>query len=164
VIEYLAPEELDRLLSSIDNQRDRLIVRLLYESGCSISEISELRTTAVHSDGAIHFADRTAQISGELAQELLKQASTHIFHTRQTQTITPKRIQQILKPYIAAVHKGKTTPHILRYTHIIHAYKQGLQLQAISRQTGLTAVRVAQIVAEVPTSKGYSALFARRKP
>lgn len=162
MIEHLALEELDRLLTSITNQRDKLIVRLLYESGCSISEISELRASAVHSDGTVQFANRKAHISSELAQELLKQADSYVFHTRQTPTITPKRIQQILKPYIAAVHRGKTTPHILRYTHIIHAYKQGLQLQAISRQTGLTAVRVAQIVAEVPASKSYNLLFRRK--
>jgi integrase len=161
VIEFLQREELEQLLNSIDNPRDRLLVRLLYESGCSLHEISELKANAVQADGTIHFSDRKAVISAELARELLQQASTYIFHTRQTATITPKRVQQILKPYIAAIHKGKTTPHILRYTHIVHAYKQGLQLGAISQQTGLTPVRVAQIVAEVPQAQGYGAFFKR---
>jgi site-specific recombinase XerD len=161
VTEYLQKEELDKLIHSITNPRDRLLVRLLYESGCSVSEISELKTSAVHPDGTIHFIDRTAFISTELAQELLKQADQYIFHTRQTPTITPKRIQQILKPYIASIHKGKTTPHILRYTHIVHAYKQGLQLQVISEQTGLTPIRLAQILGDMPSQKGYGAFFRR---
>jgi integrase len=163
VTEYLQREELDRILSSITNTRDRLLVRVLYETGCSLHEISELKTTNVYSDGTIQFTDRRAQISVDLAHELIKQADHYIFHTRQTPTISPKRIQQILKPHIAAVHKGKVTPHILRYTHIIHAYKQGLQLSAISAQTGLTPVRVAQIIADVPSTKSYSAFFTHKQ-
>ena len=127
--EYLQKEDIDKLLSSITNERDKLLVRILYESGCTLSEITELKTNALHTDGTIQFSDRRANISPELAQELIKQAATHIFHTRQTPTITAKRIQQILKPYIANVHKGKTTPHILRYSHVIHAYKAGIPLQ-----------------------------------
>jgi integrase len=161
--EYLTREELEQLLHSITAPRDRLLVRLLYESGCSISELSDLKTSAVAHDGTVHFSDRTATISPELAGELLKQADTYIFHTRQTPNITPKRIQQILKPYIAGVHKGKVTPHILRYTHIIHAYTHGLPLAAIAEQTGLTCIRLGQIVASLPVQKGYSAFFAGKK-
>ena len=159
--EYLQNDELEKLFASITNLRDRLLARFLYESGCTVSEASELKTTGIHSDGAVQFPDRKAVISSELAQELLKQAGSHVFHTRQTESITPKRIQQILKPYIAAVHKGKVTPHILRYTHIINAYKHGVQLHAISQQTGLTPVRLGQILADVPVQKGYGLFFEK---
>jgi integrase len=162
VTEYLSREELEQLLQAVPSQRDKLLVRLLYESGCSISELSDLRTHAIHTDGTVSFGSRKAHISSDLAQELIKQASTYIFHTRQTPTITPKRIQQILKPHIASVHKGKITPHVLRYTHIVHAYQQGLPLSVISQQTGLTCVRLAQIVGELETQKNYTAFFAKR--
>lgn len=161
MIEYLAPDELQTLLDSIPHARDKLLARFLFESGCSISELSALRSSAVHPDGTVDFGDRVSRISPDLARELLAQASTYVFHTRQTPTITPKRVQQILKPYIASLRKNKTTPHILRYTHIVHAYTQGLRLQAISEQTGITAVRVAQIVADIPTTDGYGSFFAR---
>ncbi len=162
VIEYLEFEELGQLLHNIASERDRLLARLLYESGCSIAEISELKTSAVHADGTIHFAGRVATISPDLAAELLRQASTHIFHTRQTPSISPKRIQQILKPYLSRVHNGKNTPHLLRYTHIVHAYKQGISLGAICKQTGLTAVRVAQIVESINSSKNYNNFFKQK--
>ena len=161
--EYLSREELEQLLHSIQSPRDKLLVRFLYESGCSISELSELKTSTLHADGTLLIGSRKAVISAELAHELLKQADTYVFHTRQTPTITPKRIQQILKPYIAAVHKGKVTPHVLRYTHIVHAYTQGVPLAAISEQTGLTCVRLGQIVAELPVQRGYGTFFSGKK-
>ena len=54
------------------------------------------------------------------------------------------------------MHSGKTTPHVLRYTHIVHAYRQGVPIQAIGKQTGLTSVRIAQIVADVPAPRTYA--------
>lgn len=157
--EYLQKQELERFLQSIPNERDRLLAQFLYESGCAISEVCELKTSAVHADGTVQFDDRKANISAELAKKLLAGAGTHIFSTRQAATITAKRVQQILKPYLALVHKGKITPQLLRYTHIIHAHNQGIPLHAISEQTGLTAVRLAQILADVPAQKGYGQFF-----
>ena len=159
--EHLQHDELEKLFASIATARDRLLARFLYESGCTVSEASGLRTTAVRPDGTVQFPDRKAVISPGLASELLQQAGTHVFHTRQTASITAKRIQQILKPYISAVHRGKTTPHILRYTHIIDAYRRGVQLSAISQQTGLTSVRLGQILADVPVQKGYGLFFEK---
>jgi len=159
--EYLGTNELETLFSSIQNERDKLLARFLYESGCTVSEASELKTTNVHKDGTIIFSDRTARISTNLAHSLLTQAGSYIFHTRQTPNITPKRIQQILKPYLSAVHKGKVTPHLLRYTHIMHAYERGVPLPAIASQTGLTMVRLGQILADSTSKQGYNAFFEK---
>lgn len=157
--EFLQKYDLERFFQSIPNERDRLLAKFLYESGCSVSEVCELKTTAVHPDGAVQFDNRRANISAELAKKLLENASTYIFSTRQAATITAKRVQQILKPYLSAVHKGKVTPHLLRYTHIIHAYNQNIPLHAISQQTGLTTIRLAQILADVPGQRGYGGFF-----
>jgi len=128
----------------------------LFESGCSISEAAAIPTQALNDDGTLALPNRTVAIPPTLAQALKAQAGTYLFATRQTATITPKRIQQILKPYLTRIHTGKVTPHVLRYTHIIHAYRQGVSIQAISSQTGLTPVRVAQIVATVPAPARYT--------
>lgn len=159
--EFLRHEDLERLFSSISNSRDRLLCQFLYESGCTVSEASELKAINLHGDGSTQFSDRKAVISPALATALLKQANTYVFHTRQTINITPKRIQQILKPSIAAIHKGKITPHILRYTHIIHAYQRGIPLSAICQQTGLTTVRLGQILADLPSQRDYTAFFEK---
>jgi integrase len=156
VADYLDHEELEALLRQLDRSRDRLLVRFLFESGCSISETASIASSSLSPDGVLTLPDRTVVISPSLAQDLLSQAGAFLFSSRQTQTITPKRIQQILKPHLKLVHTGKTTPHVLRYTHIVHAYKQGVPLQAISLQTGLSAARVAQIVADVPSTKAYT--------
>ncbi len=154
--DYLETAELEALLQIIDRTRDRLLVRFLFESGCSISEAAAIHTEALASDGTLALQGRTVIISADLARALKENAGTCLFSTRQTTTITPKRIQQILKPYLSQIHNGKTTPHVLRYTHIIHAYKQGVPIRAISNQTGLTSVRVAQIVANIPSPKRYA--------
>jgi integrase len=132
------------------------MARFLFESGCSISEAAAIRNAALSADGTLELGERTVIIAPDLASELKTQAGEYLFSTRQAATITPKRIQQILKPYITRVHKGKNTPHVLRYTHVVHAYKQGVPIRSISSQTGLSAVRIAQIVADVPPPRRYS--------
>lgn len=159
-VEYLKQDEVGRLLNTISNLRDKLLAQFLYESGCSVSEASELRASQIHRDGKVQFREHTATISLALTHALLEGASTHIFSSRQSSSITPKRIQQILKPYLKQVHKGKTTPHLLRYSHIIHAYQQGLQLGAIANQTGLSTVRLGQIVSDITPAKGYEQFFS----
>jgi site-specific recombinase XerD len=151
VVDYLDQESYERLLSTIEQRRDRLLAQFLYESGCTATEAAELKTNHLHRDGTLTVAGRSAKISTSLASELLEQAGSHLFTSRQEDSITPKRIQQILKPYLKRIHRGKATPLVLRYTHIIHAYLQGQSLNTICSQTGLTAVRLAQILADLPT-------------
>ncbi len=153
MVEYLEPEEYATFVRSIQRERDRVLAQFLYESGCTATEAALLKTHALRSDGTVTFDDRTASISPTLAHAILEQAGAHLFTSRQEDSITPKRIQQILKPYLARVHHGKTTPLLLRYTHIIHAYRQGNSLSTICEQTGLTAVRVAQILEDLPEER-----------
>ena len=161
MVDHLSTHEIQQLFTSITNQRDRLLAQFLYESGCSVSEASELKASSIHRDGSIVLKDRVVRISTTLAHALTNQANQYVFHSRQTPTITPKRIQQILKPYISAVHKGKTTPHLLRYTHIIHAHTKGIPFQLIAQQTGLTTVRLGQILADLHSTANYNAFFEK---
>lgn len=156
---YLQQAEIEELLRSIPNTRDRLLAQFLYESGCSVSDVIALKSNAIHGDGTVHFSKRSAQISQQLAQELLSNAGTYIFSTRQTPTITAKRVQQILKPLLARYQKRKHTPHVLRYSHVVHAYLHGVSLHAISKQTGLSAQRLAQILEHIQ-GKQYSIYFS----
>lgn len=161
---YLQQEEVVQLLQSIPEQRDRLLAQFLYESGCSVSELTALRPAAVHTDGTVTIGNRTAHISVELARTLLSAAGTFVFGSRQAQTITAKRVQQILRPHLSAFKKSKPTPHVLRYSHIIHAYALGISLATISKQTGLGTQRLAQIVSNTTTPTPYRALFSGGRP
>ncbi len=153
MVDYLDYEEYQSFISSIERERDKLVAQFLYESGCTVSELAELKTSAIRSDGTITFSDRAATISPQLAHTVLKQANAFAFSSRQDESITPKRLQQILKPHLARIRRGKVTPLVLRYTHIVHAYQQGLPLTTICKQTGLTPVRLAQILSNLPTQQ-----------
>lgn len=156
MVDYLDQNEYEQLLKTIEQRRDRLLAQFLYESGCTATEAAELKSSSLHSDGTLRVNGRTTTISRALTEELLAQAGSHLFSSRQEDSITPKRIQQILKPYLKTVHAGKATPLVLRYTHIIHAYLQGQSLATICSQTGLTAVRLAQILADLPADASYT--------
>jgi integrase len=150
LVDYLEPESYQLLLRSIERERDRLLTELLYEAGCTTTEAAQLKREDIQTDGTVHFPDRTVPIPPALARALLEQAGSHVFTSRQQDCITPKRIQQILKPHLQKMRLHKTSPHVLRYTHIVHAYHQGRSIAAICKQTGLTTMRLAQIIAELP--------------
>ena len=43
--EYLTKEEINRVLSAIDNQEHKLIISLMYGAGLRVREITRLKTT-----------------------------------------------------------------------------------------------------------------------
>jgi site-specific recombinase XerD len=149
---YLMMNDLLKMLAATNDTRDSLLLMTLYETGCTLGELVEITLKDV-SDSTIAFKDRESIISQQLSKDLMSFAlgnrlgtDDKLFSTRQSQSISQKRVRQLINKYSVEAGLGKINPHIIRNTHIAHAYSKGMQEFQISKQVGLTRLRVFQIL------------------
>ncbi|MBU0456666.1 MAG: site-specific integrase [Nanoarchaeota archaeon] len=177
VIRYLSNDEFNSLKNKINDNRDKLILNILYETGCTVNELVKIKTKDIDfGKKIIKFPPestksnklRTSFISKELAKEIEKftekNSSQHIFTTRQGSGITTKRIRQLIQNYSQKAGFGKINPQVIRYTHIAHALEKGIPLTAIQKQVGMERLRIVQIYeALVPEEKegNYDKFFEK---
>jgi integrase len=163
-MEYLTQQQLHHLLSLADAPRDRLLMQTMYQTGCTVGELVTIRATDIQ-ERAILIHNRACQVSPQLTRELhaycTSHASVYAFPTRQSGRMTEKRVQQLIKGYLArlGLPLRKPTPHVLRYTHVAHALEKRIPLRDIMQQTGLKEQRLAQLAASLSLSEGYGRMF-----
>ncbi|MFT4250371.1 MAG: tyrosine-type recombinase/integrase [Candidatus Woesearchaeota archaeon] len=164
MIEYLEIDEIQQLKALTKEQRDALLIATQYETGCTVSELINIRREDLR-ERHIHVEDRLCRVSTTLLEQLSLYVKTHespyVFPSRQQDRLTQKRVQQIIRKRLRALNKDldKTSPHLLRYSHIVHAVQQNIPLQAIMQQTGLKEMRLSQIISQIQTSTGYEEMF-----
>ncbi|MFC1723895.1 tyrosine-type recombinase/integrase [Nanoarchaeota archaeon] len=162
-IQYLSPDDISKLESCIHTPRDIILLKIFYETGCTVKEavgIKEEDVDAVH--GQITFpAENTkskilkrAMISKELGRMIVEFVehqhksgvkSKFVFSSRQSSQMTTKRARQLILKFGKKADLGKVLPQMVRYAHVIHAVRKGIPLDAVARQTGLEKIRIVQI-------------------
>ncbi|MFH1396750.1 MAG: tyrosine-type recombinase/integrase [archaeon] len=158
VIQSLSRGELVRLRSQIQNQRDKIILQILYETGCTVNELVNIKYNNINvksktikypSDITKTKKSRICFISSKLVNELKKYTRgenfVYLFVTRQSYNITTKRVRQLLQSYGLKARLGKINPQVIRYTHIAHALERGITLTTIQKQVGIERLRMVQI-------------------
>lgn len=162
-INYISIEKIKKLLDSITSNRDKLIIKILFETGCTVNELVKIKILDIDFiNNLINFSktstkshkNKTSSISHSLVSELKKYVDDsrqeYLFSTRQSSLMTTKRVRQIIQFYGSkAGFPTKLNPQILRYSHIAHALESGISLKAIQKQTGLEQLRLRQISEEI---------------
>lgn len=174
---YLELDEVISLARSMNNLRDKLIVFLLYETGCSITELINLKIKNILKKEKKIIIEESVRTNEkrivEISKELLdiikkyliekKSNSEFILSSRQSKNMTQKRIQQIISSYKLSSGK-KITPQILRYTHIAQAYSQGVAINNISKQVGLHRSRAIEIFSQLKDNNNTYSRFIDNNP
>lgn len=156
-IKYLKKEQWHSLIESIDNYRDKLIVKLLYSTGMRVGELSKLKVED------IDFQERFIHIPAEntktntartviMQKEVLSDITAYLKIARNSPKInrkplfslTVRRIQQLLKKYAQRANI-EATPHTLRHTHIVHALLDRIPITAVQKQVGHKKLTTTQI-------------------
>ncbi len=160
---------LDRI-SSLTNLRDKLILRLLFETGCSVNELCTMKVTDYiypkdySASNKIRFSNRNSMISENLAIEIKKyilfrkrQGDDYLFSQNVKKPLSVKRVEQL----VDIIFEGKIKPMQIRYMHIVYAASIGLSPDTICEQTGLLRQRVLQILDayNMKYSQSYSLFF-----
>jgi site-specific recombinase XerD len=165
--EYFTLEQVRNLIASVSDTRDKLMLRTIYETGCTPAEIVRIEVGDISGNNIrIKNLDshelRFPKISGKLAKDISlfiegNKLHGNLFSTRQSQKMSEKRVRQLIQAYTKKTGIS-LNPIMFRYYHVAHAYSSGVFIEEISKQLGLTKLRIFQILQEFgvsPKSNNY---------
>lgn len=146
-VKYFSPTELERFFSVIDDRRKLDIFQTIYELGCRVGELCDLRLKWFNEDYIKVWAEKSDDfrycvISDELYEELtewyfdnrkIKKRGPSMFIYETARTIRNWMYKYGKK---ANLPDDKVKPHTLRHTFVMTAINRGWNPQAISEQTG----------------------------
>jgi site-specific recombinase XerD len=173
-IEFLSPEELERLLESastldLKGLRDRAILELLFSAGLRVSELTSLNRNqlnlkrqefSVRGKGdkiRIVFISDTAKTSLEKYLNKRTDIDESLFvryskndNSEETQRLTPRSIQRIVKFYAAKAGIVKDVhPHTLRHSFATDLLSNGADIRSVQTMLGHASITTTQIYTHI---------------
>ena len=146
-------------------QRDKLMLRMLYETGMRRSELAGLRVASVDFSALTvkvlgkRNKERIIPIENELAhnisqylalKEQEKGASEWLFVGRKGQKITPKDIYYTVKKYMPGLSNAdRISPHVFRHSFATHILNEGGNIQAIKELLGHESLATTEVYTHV---------------
>lgn len=169
---YLTPEEMDKLLEvSSVNQRDDLIVKMLYSTGARVSELIKIKKKD------IDFATGKIRVFGKGSKErivllhpaYLEQFKEYVKAFDKDQVLFPldkgtveKDIKRMAK--MAGIDKH-VTPHKLRHSFATHLFRETKDIVLVQGLLGHSSIQTTQIYTHIDMEdviEGHSKLTAAR--
>lgn len=165
---YLSPEEIGKIIASIDVQsrpgkRDRAIVELLYGSGLRISELINLRLSDIEFEaGFLRVVGKGGKQRlvplGEYAREALEayldsqtqslphRESNYLFVNRLGRSFSRVGLWKIVRKRVtqAGIAK-KVSPHTFRHSFATHLLEGGADLRVVQEMLGHADISTTQI-------------------
>ena len=175
-IKYLTNDEWKSLKSRIDNYRDKILIQVLYSTGCRVGEVSLIRVEQIDFENRfIHIPPentktkqgRTVRVGLEALNDIkaylkVKKRKNGWLFAGYKGHLGSRRIQQLINKY--AVKSGiqdiygkditgrklcRVTPHTLRHTHIVHNLMSGVPANVVQQQAGHKRLTTTQIYSRV---------------
>lgn len=166
--ERILPEvEVQELIASATNERDRLILRLLYGAALRVSELAGLKWRDVKPRGETGQVTvygkcgktRAVLLSPNLWQDLVKLKGNAgwndpVFKSKKGGHLTTTQVRRLVKavalrspiePDLAA----KISPHWLRHAHASHALDKGAPLHLVQATLGHTSISATSVYLHV---------------
>jgi integrase/recombinase XerC/integrase/recombinase XerD len=150
-VKYLKHNQVLRLLDSIDDPRDKLIVRTIYATGVRVSELCNMNIEDIDFDEhTIRIRGkgdkmRTVFIDDDTRADILKFIGNRIegpvFIGQQGKNISSRAIQHIFKNYAPS----GITPHKIRHSYASELYKRSKNLRVVQENLGHTSIKTTEI-------------------
>jgi len=150
-IKYLKHNQVLRLIESIEDPRDKLIVRTIYATGVRVSELCNMNIED------IDFDEHTIRIRGkgdkmrivfvddDTLAEILRfigdRLAGPLFIGQQGKHISSRAIQHIFKHYAPS----GITPHKIRHSYASELYKRSKNLRVVQENLGHTSIKTTEI-------------------
>lgn len=163
-IKYLSEEQVKALLESVVGIRDKLIIKLLLDTGMRILEFSLLKAEHLRTKEGYIFIpaentktkrSRLVRVNRELMNDLIAYCRLNKIRNRYiwkgyktTYPITTKALRLMIKKYGKKAGINWLTPHKLRHTHIVRALNNGVPLPAVQAQVGHLRLETTQVYAQ----------------
>ena len=150
-LKYLKHSQVIRLINTIENERDRLIVRLIYATGVRVSELCSI------SIEDIDFEDHTIRVRGKgdkirtvfIDDETLDEVGRFIgnkiagplFPGQQGKHLSPWTVQHIFRQYAPP----GITPHKIRHSYASELYRRSKNLRVVQENLGHSSIKTTEI-------------------
>jgi len=168
----ISKEDFEKLMACIPSERDKLVVDLLFGTGCRISEVLGARAGDVDLDeGLLHLrSDRTKTrryravlIPDRLLPPLRgwiegREPQEWLFTGQRGGHLSPRRIRQIIAKAAteAGIQRiygksqdgrelGIVSPHTLRHLHAVTALDAGIPLNDLQAQLGHSSLSTTSV-------------------
>jgi tyrosine recombinase XerC len=163
-MELLKAEQIDRVSAS----RDRAILETIYSTGLRIHELVGLNnddldvlgeTLRVRGKGKKMRLEPIGEPAIRAIQDYQKlegntQRGLPVFLNNRGQRLTPRRVQQLLKRYLATAGlDAHVTPHTLRHSFATHMLNAGADLRSVQELLGHANLSTTQIYTHVTTER-----------
>ena len=150
-VKYLKHNQVLRLIDSIEDPRDKLIVRTIYATGVRVSELCNINIEDIDFDEhTIRIRGkgdkiRTVFVDEDTLADMLKFIGNRIvgplFVGQQGKHISSRAIQHIFKHYAP---QG-ITPHKIRHSYASELYKRSKNLRVVQENLGHTSIKTTEI-------------------
>jgi integrase/recombinase XerC/integrase/recombinase XerD len=150
-VKYLKHNQVLRLLDSIEDLRDKLIVRTIYATGVRVSELCNMNIEDIDFDEhTIRIRGkgdkiRTVFVDDDSLTDTLKLIGNRIvgpvFIGQQGKNISSRAIQHIFKNYAPS----GITPHKIRHSYASELYKRSKNLRVVQENLGHTSIKTTEI-------------------
>ncbi|RXE55902.1 integrase [Methanoculleus taiwanensis] len=150
-LKYLKHSQVLRLIRTIEDDEDRLIVRLIYATGVRVSELCTINVED------IDFEEHTIRVTGKgdkirivfIDEETLAEVERYIgnrivgplFIGQQGNHLSPRTVQRIFKKYAP----DGITPHKLRHSYASELYRRSKNLRVVQENLGHTSIKTTEI-------------------
>jgi site-specific recombinase XerC len=139
------------LLRSIEDPRDRLIVRLIYATGVRVSELCSIRIEAIDlDDGIIRVMGKGNKERVVFLDDATADAIDEYLDGRTTgplfvgyggKPISPRTVQLLFRRYAP---EG-VTPHTIRHSYASELYRRSRNLRVVQENLGHTSIKTTEV-------------------
>lgn len=149
----LSEEEVQQIIASVNNVRNRLIIKTLYYTGIRISELVALKwkdLQARSEGGQMTVLGKGSKtnvllLPKDLWDDLMGLRATisddaPVFRSNKGGHLNPSHVQRMLKAIaLKAISKG-ATPHWYRHSHASHALDNGCPIHLVQKQLNHSSI------------------------
>jgi len=150
-VKYLKHNQVLHLIDSIEDIRDKLIVRTIYATGVRVSELCNINIEDIDPDEhTIRIRGKGDKIRtvfidedtlGELRKFIGNRFAGPLFVGQQGKHISSRAIQHIFRNYAP---QG-ITPHKIRHSYASELYKRSKNLRVVQENLGHTSIKTTEI-------------------
>ncbi|WP_048150780.1 site-specific tyrosine recombinase/integron integrase [Methanolacinia paynteri] len=150
-LRYLKHNQVLSLFNSINNERDRLIIRTIYATGVRVSELCSINIED------IDFEDRVIRVKGKggkirtvfIDEDTLQDINHYtsgrisgpLFEGQQGKNISPRTVQHIFERYAPA----GITPHKIRHSYASELYRRSKNLRVVQENLGHSSIQTTEV-------------------
>ena len=169
---YLSYEELRIIFDSIDisdsvGLRNRLLIEMLYATGCRVSEIANIKISDINfnnnsikifgkgsKERIVYFGDYARYYLDLYLNQNINNNSKYLFVNEKNEKMDITEIEKIIKDIVYNLSiKSHVTPHTFRHTFATHLLNNGADIKTVQELLGHSSLNTTGIYTHVSNER-----------